>query len=150
MNFRPELAAAIMDGRKTVTRRLMSTNPRSPWWRERCGLVVGRDYAVCPGRGKNAVGRVLVQSVNAMSLGHLTDAEARAEGFTNSIEFEKAWEQINGSYDPFVDVWRIAFVLVVCGQCEAKPATTDEWGPWLCGDCALSTAQGDGGAEATS
>lgn len=36
--FRPELAARVMDGTKTVTRRLCSDNPRSPWWREQCAL----------------------------------------------------------------------------------------------------------------
>lgn len=33
MNFKPELAAKVMSGEKTVTRRLVSENPRSPWWR---------------------------------------------------------------------------------------------------------------------
>ena len=43
---------------KTVTRRLVSDNPRSPWFEGGCSLKAGRDYAVCPGRGKNAIGRV--------------------------------------------------------------------------------------------
>lgn len=147
MNFRPELAAKVLAGEKTVTRRLVSENPRSPWWRERCSLVAGRDYAVCPGRGKNAIGRVWIESTNRMLLGYLTDSEARAEGFANGIEFERAFEAINGSYDPSVEVWCVTFELLRCDQCD-QPATTSEWGPWLCEGCALATAQGDGGAVA--
>jgi len=40
MNFRPELAATVMSGSKTVTRRLLSANPRSP--ADRCGYSVER------------------------------------------------------------------------------------------------------------
>jgi hypothetical protein len=35
VNFQRELAEKVMAGEKTVTRRLVSDNPRSPWWRER-------------------------------------------------------------------------------------------------------------------
>lgn len=112
MNFRPELAAAVMAGEKTVTRRLTSENPRSPWYRHGCSLVVGRDYAVCPGRGKNAIGRVRVISIGIAALGHLTDLEAQREGFDGAFAFEKAWRDINGGYDKRVLVWRIAFEVV--------------------------------------
>jgi hypothetical protein len=57
MNFRPELAEKVMAGEKTVTRRLVSDNPRSPWYVGGCSLNVGQDYAVCPGRGKDAIRR---------------------------------------------------------------------------------------------
>ncbi len=45
MNFRPELAEAVMADppRKTVTRRLVSDNPNSPWWREKCAYRVGQE-----------------------------------------------------------------------------------------------------------
>lgn len=109
MNFRPELAAKVMAGEKTVTRRLVSDNPASPWWKERCGLVPGRTYAVCPGRGKRAIGRVLVTDATLMQLGVLTDEEARAEGFADSIAFRKAWCEINGEHVPSAVVWRITF-----------------------------------------
>lgn len=109
MTFRPALAAMVAAGEKTVTRRLTSTNPRSPWFDGGCSLVVGRDYAVCPGRGKNAICRVLVTSVTVQELGYLTDDEARREGFANAFEFEDAWKAINGSYDRHTKVWRIEF-----------------------------------------
>lgn len=112
MNFRPELAEKVMAGDKMVTRRLVSDNPRSPWWREKCALEVGRDYAICPGRGKNAIGRVRIVRVTKQLLVRLTNAEARGEGFASAIEFEKAWTEINGGYDPQANVWRVQFEVV--------------------------------------
>lgn len=110
MNFRPDLAAAVMAGTKTVTRRHMSPKPRSPWWVGGCALQVDRTYAVCPGRGKTAIGRVRVTAVDRVRLGYLSDAEARAEGFENEAAFRRAFAQINdGTYDPDDFVWRIAF-----------------------------------------
>lgn len=112
MNFRPELAAKVMAGEKTVTRRLVSTNPGSPWYEDGCKLVVGHDYAICPGRGKRAIGRVRIVDARFKRLGFLTDSEARAEGFANREQFESAWTAINGAYDPHALVWRVEFVVV--------------------------------------
>lgn len=109
MNFRPELASAVMGGGKTVTRRLCVDNPRSPWFVWGCGIKVGRDYAVCPGRGKSAIGRVRVTDVRREPLGHLDDDEARREGFCSAAAFEEAFAAINGKYDAGLQVWRIAF-----------------------------------------
>lgn len=112
MNFQPELAQAVMGGGKTVTRRLCSENLRSPWSAWGCGLKVGSDYAVCPGRGKTAIGRVRVTSVRREALGRLSAEEARREGFFSVQSFEQAWATINGSYDPDVQVWRVEFEVV--------------------------------------
>lgn len=122
MNFRPELADAVMAGRKTVTRRLVRDNPRSPWWRERCSLNIGQDYAVCPGRGKNAIGRVRISSLTQQTLGEAfggfgdlhsgpQNREAMREGFRNAVSFQLAWLQINGGYDEDALVWRVGFEL---------------------------------------
>ncbi|MCW2953241.1 MAG: hypothetical protein JWQ48_2411 [Conexibacter sp.] len=111
MNFRPELAQKVMTGEKTVTRRLASDNPRSPWFRGSCRLLPRHTYAVCPGRGKNAIGRVAIVRTELMRLGHLSDAEARREGFADGASFEAAFTGINGSYDAAAEVWRIEFKL---------------------------------------
>jgi hypothetical protein len=116
MNFRPELADAVMTGRKTVTRRLTSSNPRSPWYEGGCSLVIGRDYAICPGRGKPAIGRAYVTALHLERVGDVFgetlgeqagDAEALAEGFESGVAFKLAWLKINGSYDPGAQVWAI-------------------------------------------
>lgn len=109
MNFRPELAAKVMAGEKTVTRRLVSDNPRSPWYLHGCKLHVGRDYAVCPGRGENAIGRVRIVSVTLQRLHALSEDEAHREGFPSAAAFVEAFEAINGRYDPDALVWRVEF-----------------------------------------
>lgn len=110
MIFRPDLAEKVLAGTKTVTRRLMSENPRSPWWSETCGYKVDRWYAVQPGRGKRRVGMLWVQDVRRDQLGFLMPVAALEEGFASPALFEEAWAAINGGYDPFVFVWRIEFV----------------------------------------
>jgi hypothetical protein len=107
MNFRPELAEKVMAGEKTVTRRLVSDNPRSPWYVGGCSLNVGQDYAVCPGRGKDAIGRAVVTDVRLEPLGEIGDGEARREGFVSQREFDDAWVAINGRWDPTAQVWRV-------------------------------------------
>ncbi|MEJ7804020.1 MAG: ASCH domain-containing protein [Candidatus Limnocylindria bacterium] len=118
MNFRPELAAAVMAGRKTVTRRLLSANPRSPWFQDRCGYRVGQVVAVCPGRGQHRIGEAVVTSVDQMALGWLSDAEAHCEGFGTAAAFGEAWTAINGAYDPEAGVWRIGLLGLPSGESD--------------------------------
>lgn len=112
MNFQPELAAKVMSGEKTVTRRAMSDNPRSPWWRDGCSLKVGRDYAVCPGRGKDSIGRVRIVSVSRSFMHELTDDEVRREGFASRAEFERLWLAMHGRGSYLDVVWRVEFEIV--------------------------------------
>lgn len=93
MNFRPELAAKVMAGEKTVTRRLVSDNPRSPWWREKCSLKLGRVYAVCPGRGKHAIGHVRVLAIRRERLAAVGLSEAQLEGFGSVTEVREPWSR---------------------------------------------------------
>lgn len=113
MIFRPELAQAVLDGRKTVTRRLCSDNPRSPWWREICAFQVGRDYAVQAKRGTPAIGRVRVVDVRRETLipmvGRRGPDEAALEGFESAHAFRLAWVEINGRWDVLAEVWRVEF-----------------------------------------
>ena len=90
MIFRPELAAKVMAGEKTVTRRVCSDNPRSPWWRERCIYTEGKTFTVNPGRGKVRLGQARVTHAAQVMLGSLGTADARREGFDTIAEFVDA------------------------------------------------------------
>lgn len=69
MIFTPENADKVMKGRKTQTRRVKSGN-----------YVVGKDYAVCPGRGKKSIGRIKILRKWEHKLWDMTDDERIAEG----------------------------------------------------------------------
>ncbi len=88
----------ILAGTKTQTRRL--AKGAAPPWR------VGRSYAVQPGRGKHAVGRILVTAVRREPLGRLSAGDVQAEGYASRAEFEATWSEMHGAYDPeqLVDV----------------------------------------------
>lgn len=111
MIFRPELVEKILAGEKTQTRRAVSDNPRSPWWRERCRHREGRHYALQPGRSKHAVAQILVTDVRRVRLGGINLDDARAEGFADVQAFVDYWTAMHGSFDVRALVWRVTFTL---------------------------------------
>lgn len=113
MIFRPELAAKVLAGDKTVTRRLCSDNPRSPWWRERCAFEPGRDYAVQAKRGTPSIGRIRIVSVQRCQwLSAISHHEALREGFKSGVAFIEAWRAINGLVPHGTPLWRVEFEVV--------------------------------------
>jgi hypothetical protein len=82
-NQRPPNAAAI--------RRIVKSD-QSPW-------LVGKSYAVQPGRAKKAVGRIAATRVRQERVGDISAKDARAEGFGSRKEFFAAWRQIHGELD---------------------------------------------------
>lgn len=112
MIFRRDLAEKVMAGEKTVTRRAVSDNPRSPWYVGGCGYRIDQVFTVNPGRGVANIGRAAVVAISLEHLGNLTDREARREGFASGAAFREAFEAINGAYDPMLLVWRIEFEAV--------------------------------------
>ncbi|MGH2878983.1 MAG: ASCH domain-containing protein [Solirubrobacteraceae bacterium] len=113
MIFKRELAEKVMRGEKTVTRRLCSNNPRSPWWRERCAYREGQVFTINPGRGVPRIGEARVTGVRKQRLGDgFCDEEARREGFPTTAAFVDAFVAINGSIDPAAVVWRVEFEVV--------------------------------------
>jgi hypothetical protein len=110
MIFRPELIPAVLSGEKTETRRPVSDNPRSPWWRERCKLQPGHTYAACPGRGKSAVARIRVTHwLVQESLYMIDDAGARREGFRSRDAFLAYFARLHGE-PPTVEKWSRTFL----------------------------------------
>jgi len=104
MNFKPELCAKVLDGTKTVTRR--PTNGKT-----KCSYQRYLDYAVCPGRGKHQVARMVVLDVREELVGAITDAEAVLEGFADRNAFIAYWQKLYRIWDPSLPVWRIEFKL---------------------------------------
>lgn len=105
MIFRPELAALVASGAKTETRRPVKGDAL-------CRYVVGKDYAVQPGRGQRAIARILVTDVRREALGDLDTVCARREGFTDEWEFFDYWRLLYGTVDYHMPVWAIGFHLV--------------------------------------
>lgn len=119
MIFKPELAEKIMRGEKTATRRRMKFNSRSPWYYERCAYKIDQVFAIQPGRGIERIGDARVTAVYTQPLGHMTEEDARKEGFPGAApdespgeQFDTAWEEINGDYFANEAVWVIEFELV--------------------------------------
>lgn len=117
MIFAPDLAAKVAAGEKTVTRRPRTgENPSGlpgGWVDTPCRYKSGKTYAVQPGRGKKAIGRIRVLSVRAELMTDLDDDEARLEGFKNTREFTAKWLEIYGKGSWLDIVWRIEFTLVL-------------------------------------
>lgn len=107
--FRTDLADQVMRNLKTETRRALSDNPRSPWWREKCAHEIGSRHAVCPGRSQFGIGHVVIDDVALVRLGAITDDGAHAEGFPDRAAFIEAWTAINGEWTPRERVWRVRF-----------------------------------------
>lgn len=117
MNFRPEMVAAIRRG-KCETRRVVNDNPNSPWYRGGCAYHVTRPslerfektYAICPGRGKTAVGRLkLTKEPELTVVENITDAGAIAEGFESRDAFLDYFLKLNRGVDLQTEVWAVRF-----------------------------------------
>lgn len=109
MNFRPELAEAVIAGRKTVTRRAVNPdNPQSPYHPDRAESIVGKRIAICPGRGKRRIGSATVAGVTRELFypAAIDDREAIREGFDDRAAFKATWLDLHGNVQP-VEVWRI-------------------------------------------
>jgi hypothetical protein len=102
--FRPELIEKIMSQEKTETRRPVKDG-------KPCRYEAGKSYALQPGRGLKAVGRVLVREVRREKLGDIGEIGAKREGFVNRGEFLDYWRELYGSVDLEQEVWVIRFSL---------------------------------------
>ena len=115
MIFKPELAAKVLDGRKTTTRRRIRANGAR--------YHSGRWYKVQPGRGKFHVCHIFVTESYTQCLGGISDDDAAREGFPISrLDFIEYWRRINGDWNPSERVAVIEWdaVEVFCADCCAE------------------------------
>lgn len=101
MIFRPELAKLIKQGKKSQTRRMIDSRT--------CRYRPGKAYALQPGRGKSAIGRITVTDVREERLGDISFQDARREGFRTTGDFFDYWQSLHGSVDLDLRVWVISF-----------------------------------------
>jgi hypothetical protein len=149
MIFAPESVDLILNGKKTQTRRPVDMMhhafmhesgdqsivynvwsekdmPRTIW-------AVGKDYAVCPGRGKHQVARFVLDAIRRERLCDITDADAIAEGVVRredglyearirgittvderpSEAFKEGWKNLYPKSDLTELVWALHFHLVL-------------------------------------
>lgn len=94
----------VMDGTKTQTRRLKKPGERlledigwpvvirpSVPGQYRHVYAVGNTYAVQPGRGEKAVGRIRVLKIREEDVRDISEADAKAEGFDSPLAFLETW-----------------------------------------------------------
>jgi len=97
----------VCAGTKTQTRRIQKpwqvlmrfdrsgelfvcdTRTGRPQW------AVGKTYAVQPGRGKSAIGRIRITGIREQDVREISDADVRAEGFGCKVDFLKTWTQMH-------------------------------------------------------
>lgn len=86
----------------TKDRKRVRAGSRTKW-------KVGNTYAVQPGGGKKAVGRILLHEIEEGLLGRMGPNDVEAEGFTCLEDFVDAWESTHGRYDPNQPIWILRF-----------------------------------------
>lgn len=116
--FAPDLAPKVLTGKATLTRRLVSDNPRSPWHPDNAPRRVGRRIAVRPGRTEKGIGTVLIVKVkleDPFYPASIPDYEARRHGFDDAAGFIDFWKRTHGSVLPRA-VWRVELGLPKRGR----------------------------------
>jgi hypothetical protein len=66
-----------------------------PDFYERTKWEVGKEYAVQPGRGKAAVGRIQITNIRHEDVRYISDADVRAEGFSSDYSFLLTWTKMH-------------------------------------------------------
>jgi hypothetical protein len=119
--FKPEMVEKILAGEKTVTRRPVKLEIDATWGQEpiRRALpsryVVGKDYAVQPGRGRPGVARIRILGVTRTALQPHESwraEEAQREGFETWQAFVDYWLSLYRRIDLTQLVDRIEFELL--------------------------------------
>jgi hypothetical protein len=57
----------------------------------RAVYIVGKTYAVQPGHGQKAAGRILITDICREDVRYISDADVRAEGYESAVDFWLTW-----------------------------------------------------------
>jgi hypothetical protein len=126
MIFISPLFEKVLDGSKTQTRRPVKDGQRlihigingndKAVKREFNGSTVrtvwrwGETYAVQPGRGKPAQGRIRITLIRYIDKArHITMEDAVAEGFSTPEEFRQRWAEMYGEQALNEPCWALTF-----------------------------------------
>lgn len=116
----------ILDGKKTQTRRLVTPNTGFTAHAEGAHVTytsagryeVGKTYAVQPGRGQKAVGRIRIARIGREDVRDISDADVAAEGFGEDKDaFLETWCEM---HDP--GILRLYTALYRRGWLQDRPA----------------------------
>lgn len=136
MNFKAELLAKVLAGKKTQTRRPVKAGECAkdvwehylkvdhPLFTQEVGSILrvddargrtryefGKQYAVCPGRGKKGQGVVRLIDIRFEDVRNISITDVCAEGFEYPGEFLKVWcgfydKKARWEFDPQrMDYW---------------------------------------------
>lgn len=129
MQFTKDMTQAILDGKKTETRRPVREGEDYIYYDELRRMVIkadgrkkwleGQDYAICPGRGKPQVARFELNEIFSEYVQDITNEAAIAEGFEDRAGFIAKWDELykGSEYDWKKNprVWVLKFELVASG-----------------------------------
>lgn len=77
----------VLSGKKSQTRRLRLPDYNTPY-------RVGKTYAVQPGRGQKAVGRIEIVSIRQEDVRHISQEDVIAEGY-DRLGFFLTWTKMH-------------------------------------------------------
>ena len=105
MLFKPEHKYLILDGTKTVTRRV---------WKKPMVKVGGIYKCKLKMLSKDYFAKIKVTKLYKQKLGMMNIEDCKKEGYTPT-NFVKVWEKINGSWTPDLEVYVIEFEVIKNG-----------------------------------
>lgn len=97
----------ILDGEKTVTRRVMRSNKRP--------AIPGKIHKLKKDRTKKTYGEIKIISCEQDSFLFLTEKEAKLEGFNSKEEYLMYFSKINKiplDELPYFLIWRVEFEVI--------------------------------------
>ena len=103
MLFKPEHKYLILDGKKTVTRRV---------WKKPMVKIGGIYKCKLKMLSKDYFAKIKVTKFFKQRLGDMNQEDVLKEGYKWNYEFMDIWKKINGIYDPVLEVDVIEFEVV--------------------------------------